>query len=71
MHKLSITLAAAALALTSLAFTAGAQTQQPAAASIHTMLRNATMIQKAACGPRLFAGCPWGWRRWRGQCVPC
>jgi len=75
MRKLSITLAAAALVLTSMAFTAGAQTQQPGAASFHAMMRNATPIVRVACGLRLFAGCPWGTRRVCGPrrcwCAPC
>jgi hypothetical protein len=69
--KLSITLAAAAVIVGSLALTAGAQTQAPGAATLRSQARNATSIQHVACGPRLFAGCPWGTRRWRGQCVPC
>jgi hypothetical protein len=74
MRKLSITLAAAALVLTSMAFTAGAQTQQPGAASLHAMLRNASSIHQVACG-RLFGACPLGSHRVCGPvrcwCAPC
>jgi hypothetical protein len=73
MHKLSMTLAAAALVLTAMAGVAGAQTQQPGAASFHTMLRNATPIQEVACRGR--GACPWGWFRVcnpvRCWCRPC
>ena len=77
MRKLSITMAAAALVVTALAGMALAQTQQPAAATLNTLARNATPIHQAACGPRLFAGCPWGTRRVCGPyarrcwCAPC
>jgi hypothetical protein len=75
MRKLSITAAAAALVLTSLAFTAGAQTQQLGAASIHNMLRNATPIHKAACarlfGHRCLPGFTWVCRGGRCWCAPC
>jgi hypothetical protein len=75
MRKVSITFAAATLVLTSLAFTAGAQTQQPGAASLSALVRNATPIHEASCGPRLFTACPWGTRRvcrWgRCWCAPC
>jgi hypothetical protein len=71
MLKLSLTLAAATLIVGSLALTASAQTQAPGAATLSSQARNATSIQHAACGPRLFAGCPWGTRRWRGRCVAC
>ena len=74
MRKLSITLAAAALALTTMAGIAAAQTQQPGASSFHTMLKNATPLHETACrGPR--GACPWGWfrvcNRWRCWCRPC
>jgi hypothetical protein len=71
MLKLSLTLAAAALIAGSLALTAGAQTQSPGAATLSSQARNATSIQHVACGPRVFAGCPWGTYRFRGRCVPC
>jgi hypothetical protein len=62
MRKVSITLAAAALVLTSMAFTAGAQTQQAGAAGFHALERNATPIHEAAC--RGFGGgCSLGWHR--------
>lgn len=74
MRKLSMTLAVAALVVTSTAFTAGAQTQQQGAASFHTLLRNATPIQEVACG-RLRGACPLGWFRVcnpvRCWCRPC
>jgi hypothetical protein len=74
MRKLSMTLAAAALVLTSMAFTAGAQTQQIGAASFHSMLRNASPVHEAACG-RLFGRCPPGFTRacgpYRCWCRPC
>lgn len=74
MKKLTITVAAAALLLGSMALTAGAQTQQPGAASLHAQAQNATPITKAAC---------MGWGRWcppgrhrvcgpmRCWCAPC
>jgi hypothetical protein len=74
MRKFSVTLAAAALVLTSMAFAAGAQTQQPGAASFHAMLRNATPIEQVACR-RLGGACPLGWVRAcnpvRCWCRPC
>jgi len=73
MRKLSITLAAAAFVLTS-AGIAGAQTQQPGAASFHTMARNATPLHETACRG-LRGACPWGWFRvcgpFRCWCRPC
>ena len=73
MRKLSITLAAAAFALSMTALTVNAQTQ--GASTLNAQARNATLIQKTACGPRLFAGCPWGTRRvcgpYRCWCAPC
>jgi len=67
MHKLSITLAAAALALTAMAGVAGAQTQQTGASSFNTMLRNATPLHQVACrGP---GACPWGFVRVCGGVV--
>lgn len=74
MGKLSITLAAAALALTAMAGVAGAQTQQAGASSFHSMLRNATPLHEVACRGRGGA-CPWGWVRVcnpiRCWCRPC
>jgi hypothetical protein len=49
MRKLTITLAAAALALGSMALSVSAQTQQPGAASLHAQAQNATPIHQAAC----------------------
>jgi hypothetical protein len=74
MRKLSITLAAAALVLTSFAFAASAQTQAPGASSLDSLARNATPIHQAACTH--WARCPAGWTRvcngWgRCWCRPC
>ncbi len=44
MRRLTITLAAAVLALGSMALTVSAQTQQPGAASLHGQAQNATPI---------------------------
>jgi hypothetical protein len=74
MRKLTITLAATAFTLgtMALALTANAQTQ--GAAALHTQAQNATPIHEAACG---------GWGRWcppgnhrvcgpmRCWCAPC
>ena len=72
MGKLAITLAAAALMLGSLAWSADAQTQ--GAASIHAQAQIATPIHKAACGgPGRY--CPPGRHRVCGParcwCAPC
>ncbi len=74
MGKFAIALAAAALMLTSVAFTADAQTQQAGAASFHALAQHATLIQKAACrGPGRW--CPIGRHRVCGPvrcwCAPC
>ncbi len=75
MRKLSITLAAAAIALTAMAGMVGAQTQQPGAANFKTMLRNATPLHEVACRGR--GACPWGYIRVCGGivyhcwCRPC
>jgi len=71
MLKLSITLAAAAIVIGSIALSASAQTQAPGAATISSQARNANSIQHVSCAPKLFAGCPWGTYRFRGRCVPC
>ena len=75
MKKLALTLTAATFALGISALTAGAQTQQPGAASLHAQLQNATpIVTKAACrgwGPY----CGPGWVRrcgyWGCRCVRC
>jgi hypothetical protein len=74
MRKLSITVAAAALALTSLTWTAGAQTQQAGASTIQTLVRNATPFKQTGCyGIR--DRCPFGTFRvcgpFRCWCRPC
>ena len=75
MGKLAITLAAAALMLGSLAFSATAQTQQPGASSIRGLAQNATIIHKAACGGVWGRWCPPGRYRvcgpYRCWCAPC
>ncbi len=72
MGKIAITLAAAALLLGSVAWTAEAQTQ--GAPSIHAQAQNATPIVQAAC--RGFGRwCLPGFRRvcgpFRCWCAPC
>jgi hypothetical protein len=72
MGKLVLSLAATALLLGSVAFAAQAQTL--GAGSINAQARNATIIQKAACGgPGRF--CPPGRHRVCGParcwCAPC
>lgn len=73
MRKLTFTLAAAAFALGLTALTVNAQTQ--GASILSAQVKNATIIHKAACGPRLFAACPWGTHRvcgpYRCWCAPC
>jgi hypothetical protein len=50
MKRLALTLTAATLALGMTALTAGAQTQQPGAASLHAQIHNATpIVTQAAC----------------------
>jgi len=62
MRRLTMTLAAVAIALGSVALTANAQTQAPGAASLHAQLHNATPIIKAACnGMTGGHGCGPGW----------
>jgi hypothetical protein len=73
MGKLVLSLAAIALLLGSLAFTAEAQTL--GAGSINAQARNATIIQKAACGGEPGRFCPPGRHRVCGParcwCAPC
>jgi hypothetical protein len=72
MRKLSITLAAAALALGMTALTVNAQTQ--GASTLNAQVKNATMIHKAACFG-FGRWCPPGFRRvcgpYRCWCAPC
>jgi hypothetical protein len=73
MKKLTVTLAAAAFALGSMAIAANAQTQSAGAASIHAQTQNATpIVKQAACNGRTGGmGCGPGWI-WNGyRCVPC
>ncbi len=74
MRKFTMTLAAAALVLGSMALPASAQTTN-GAGSVHALSQNATPIVKQAacrgygrwCGPGWVRRCgPWGCR-----CVPC
>jgi hypothetical protein len=74
MKKLTLTLAATALMLGSMALSASAQSQQAGAASMHALIKNATPITQAACrgfGPY----CPPGTTRacgpYRCWCRPC
>ena len=80
MTKVTVTLAAAAVFLGSMALTASAQTQRPGAAALHAQAQNFTpMIQQVACGgfgPR----CGPGWTYYCGTgpygrtfcgCHPC
>jgi hypothetical protein len=77
MKKLTLTLAAVALALGSMAMTASAQTQAPGVASLHAQLQNATpIVKQVACnGTTGIYGCGPGWVRRCGyygcRCVPC
>jgi hypothetical protein len=82
MRKFTLTLTAAALALGTMALTAGAQTQQPGAANLHAQIHNFTpIVKQAACnGTTGVYGCGPGWVRrcWRGpygglhcRCVVC
>jgi len=74
MRKITVTLAAALFVLGSMAV-AGAQTQQPGAASFHGQAQNATIIHKAACGGVWGRHCPPGRHRvcgpYRCWCAPC
>jgi hypothetical protein len=74
MRKLTMTLAAAAFALGTMAVSAHAQAQYSGATAFHAQIRNATPIEKAACrgfGPY----CPPGYVRacgpYRCWCRPC
>jgi len=49
MRKLTMTLAAAALILGTMAAGANAQTQSAGAASFHAQIKNATPLKEAAC----------------------
>jgi hypothetical protein len=74
MKKLTMTLAAAALMLGSMALTASAQTHQ-LGAGLHAQIQNATpIVTQAACNGWTGAmGCGPGWI-WSGyyhRCVPC
>lgn len=74
MKKLTMTLAAAALMLGSMALTANAQTHQ-FGAGLHAQIQNATpIVKQAACnGWTGSMGCGPGWI-WSGywhRCVPC
>jgi hypothetical protein len=75
MRKLTVTLAAAALVLGSMALSASAQTQQSGANSLHSLAQNATPITKQAACRGWGRWCPPGWVRrcgpWRCRCVPC
>jgi len=72
MRKLSITLAAAALALGMTALTVNAQTQ--GASTLNAQVKNATMIHKTACFG-FGRWCPPGRHRvcgpYRCWCAPC
>jgi hypothetical protein len=73
MGKFAITLAAAALVLGSVAWSAGAQTQG-ASSVLNAKAQNATIIHKTACGG-FGRWCPPGMRRVCGParcwCAPC
>ena len=74
MRKLTITLAVAALALGSMALSAGAQNQQPGAASLHSQAQNATPIHRTACvgfGRHCPPGFHWVCGPARCWCAPC
>jgi hypothetical protein len=72
MRKLSITLAAAALALSMTALTVNAQSQ--GASTLNAQVQNATIIHKAACFG-FGRWCPPGMTRvcgpYRCWCRPC
>jgi hypothetical protein len=74
MRRLTMTLAATALVLGSMAMTAGAQTQRVGAGSLHALTNATPIVTKAACqgwGPY----CPPGYVRacgpYRCWCRPC
>lgn len=76
MRKLTMTFAAAALALGAMAIQAGAQTQQPGAAGLRAQVQNATpIVKQAACrgwGPHCGPGFVWACGRYgRCWCRPC
>jgi hypothetical protein len=75
-RRLALGMTAATLLLATMAWPANAQTQQPGASSLHGQLKNATPIEKVACGAP-DAHCPkgthwvcgpYGQRCW---CTPC
>ena len=73
--KLTVTLAAAALMLGSMALTASAQTHQ-LGSGLHAQIQNATpIVQQTAChgfGPRCGPGFTWVCGRYgRCFCRPC
>jgi hypothetical protein len=75
MRKLTITLAATALVLGSMALAANAQNQQAGAASLHKLSQNMTPIHTPAnCRGwtgRMGCGPGWIFSRRAGRCVPC
>lgn len=80
MRKLAVTLTAAALVLGMTALTASAQTQSPAAATLHAQAGSFTPIVKPTACRGWGPWCRPGWIRrcWRGpfgrphcRCVPC
>jgi len=74
MRRLTMTLAAAALVLGSMALSADAQTQQRGAASLNAQAQNATPIRQAACrgyGRHCPPGFHWVCGPGRCWCAPC
>ncbi|MGB6542577.1 MAG: hypothetical protein WBF03_17115 [Xanthobacteraceae bacterium] len=74
MRKLTIPLAAAALALGAMALSASAQNQQPGAASLHAQAQKATPIHQAACrgfGRHCLPGSRWVCGPAHCWCAPC
>ncbi len=74
MHKLTMTLTAAVIALGTMAIAADAQTQAPGAASLHAQIRNSTPIEKAACrgwGPHCPPGTTERCGPYRCWCARC
>jgi hypothetical protein len=75
MRRFTVTLAATALALGSMALTANAQTQAVGAAGVHAQLQNATpIVKQAACNGRTGSyGCGpgWVWNAYYRRCVHC
>jgi hypothetical protein len=62
MRKLTLTVAATALMLGSMAMSASAQNQAPGAANLQAQIQNFTPIHKAACNGFTGAcGCAPGW----------